>query len=297
LPEGLAVTRDRARKKSVRAQMAASGEPYSVAARKLGSAAAVDPAAARDEVIARLEATLAAPSARFEVRKQVTADPVTAPVRDQHRLGPFKRLAGSAVTTARDHMVPEQTRTRLRTAASGVATGIIEPSAWRFRHHQVRQDFGTLALAMVITQPELGSDRMPNAHVEGEDPLKLLMRLQSVTAARYGGNQTVREARCRKFAVTVGGTSTGFTVWVDGEHVRQIQAVTLETRERVVVTVLATTTVTAQLWDFGVAVDSISMGWPPLPLPTGRALPLIRRRQRLHPAPQSGQGVPVADQW
>lgn len=31
-----------------------------------------------------------------------------------------------------------------------------------------------------------------------------------------------------------------------------IQAVTLNTRERIVVTVLAPTTVTAQLWDFGV---------------------------------------------
>jgi hypothetical protein len=77
LPEGLAVTRDRARKKSVRAQMAASGEPYSVAARKLGSTEAADEAAARDEVIARAEATLAASSARFEVRKEVTVVPGT----------------------------------------------------------------------------------------------------------------------------------------------------------------------------------------------------------------------------
>lgn len=59
----------------------------------------------------------------------------------------------------------------------------------------------TLALAMVITRPELGG--MPNAHVEGQDPLELLMRLRSVTAARYAGDETVREARCRKIAVTV----------------------------------------------------------------------------------------------
>ena len=69
-------------------------------------------------------------------------------------------------------------------------------------------------------------------------------------------------------------TAAGFTVWVDGEHVRQIRAVTLETRERVVVTVLATTTVTAQLWDFDVPADS--MNWPPLPPRTVRALPLLR---------------------
>jgi hypothetical protein len=283
------VTRDRARKKSVRAQMAASGEPYSVAARKLGSTGAADEAAARDEVITRAEATLAVSSARFEVRKEVTADPVTGPVQDQHRLGPFKRLAGSAVKTARDHMVPEQARTRLRTAAFGMAMGIIEPSARRFQHHQVQQDLGTLALAMVITRPELGLDRMPNAHVQGEDPLELLTRLRSVTTARYAGDETVRETRCRKIAVTASGSTAGFTVWVDDEHVRQIQTVTLETRERVAVTVLTTTTVTAQLWDFGVPVDS--MDWPPLPPPAGRVLPLIQRRVRLH-APPGGQGIP-----
>jgi hypothetical protein len=54
-----------------------------------------------------------------------------------------------------------------------------------------------------------------------------------------------------------------FTVWVDNEYAWQIQAVTLKTRERVVVIVLATTTVTAQLWDFGVPIDP--MDWPALP--------------------------------
>jgi hypothetical protein len=281
------VTRDRARKKSVRAQMAASGEPYSVAARKLGSTGAADEAAARDEVITRAEATLAASNARFEVRKEVTADPATAPTEDRH--GQFKRLAGSTVKTAWDHMVPERDRTRLRTAASGTARGIIEPSARRFQHHQVQQDSGTLALAMVITRPELGGT--PNAHVIREDPLELLTRLRSVTAARYAGDETIREARCRKIAATVSGSTAGFTVWVDDEHVRQIQAVTLETRERVVVTVLATTTITAQLWDFGVPAGSTD--WPPLPPPAGRALPLIQRRVQLHVSPGEGQGIPI----
>jgi hypothetical protein len=288
------VTRDRARKKSVRAQMAASGEPYSVAARKLGSTGAADEAAARDEVITRAEATLAASSARFDVRKQVTADPATAPAQDQHRLGPFKRLAGSAVKTARDHMVPEQGRTRLHTAAAGMARGIIEPSARRFQNHQVHQDFGVLAHAMVISRAEWG--RTANADVTGEDPLQLLMRLRSVTAARYAGDETVREARCRKIAVTVSGTTAVLTVWVDNEYVRQIQAVTRETRERIVITVLATTTVTVQLWDFGVLIDS--MEWPALPPRTDRVLPLIQRRRpvRLHVPPRPGQGIPRAGQ-
>jgi hypothetical protein len=145
---------------------------------------------------------------------------------------------------------------------------------------------------MVITRPEMGG--MPNAHVQGEDPLELLMRLRSVTAARYGGDETVREARCRKIAATVSGGAAGFTVWVDGEHVRQIRAVTLETREGVVVTVLATTTVTAQLWDFGVPVDLVD--WPPLPPRTDRALPLVQRRVRFGPALRPGQATPGASQ-
>jgi hypothetical protein len=267
--------------------MAASGEPYSVAARKLGGTGAADEAAALDEVIARAEATLAVSSARFEVRKEVTADPA-----DQRRHGPFKRLAGSTVKTAWDHMVPERDRTRLRTAGSGLARGTIEPSARRFQHHQVKQDYGMLAHAMVLTRPELGSDRMPNAHVMTEDPLELLTRLRYVTAARYAGDETVREARCRKIAATVSGATAVFTVWVDNEHVRQIQAVTSKTTERIVVTVLATTTVTAQLWDFGVPVDS--MDWQALPPDTARALPLIQRRRRikLHVPPPPVQGIP-----
>jgi hypothetical protein len=77
---------------------------------------------------------------------------------------------------------------------------------------------------------------------------------------------------------------------IDDEHVRQIQAVTLETRERVVVTVLATTTVTAQLWDFGVSVDS--MDWPPPPASSPR--------NTSHPAPGTASRAPTGgpgDSW
>ena len=220
------MTRDRARKKSVRARMAASGEPYSVAARKLGGTGAADEAAARVEVITRLEATLAATSARFEVRKEMTADPGTLSAKDRRRHGPLTRLADSAAKTAWDHAMPEQARTRLRTAGPGTARGIIEPSARRFQRHQVEWDPGMLALTMFISRPRRGLDSVPNAHVEKEDPLDLLIRLRSVTAAWYAGDETVREARCRKIAVTVNGTTAGCTVWVDNEHVRQIRAVT-----------------------------------------------------------------------
>jgi hypothetical protein len=292
LPEGLAVTRDRARKKSVRAQMAASGEPYSVASRKLGRTGAADEAAARDEVITRLETTLAASSARFEVRKEMTADPGTSPAQDRRRHGPLRRLADSAAKTAWDHIMPEQARTRLRTAGPGMARGIIEPSARRFQRHQVEWDPGMLALTMFVSRPRQGLDSVPDAHVEKEDPLELLIRLRSVTAARYAGDETVRDARCRKITVTVSGTTAEWTVWADDEHVRQIRAVTPAT-ERGVVTMLVTTTVTAQLWDFGVPVDSAD--WPPLPPHAVRA-PLLQRRVRFGPAPRPGQGTPGASQ-
>ena len=68
------MTQDRARKKAVRARMAASGEPYSVAARKLAGQGPADDADRR-EVIARAQATLAAATARVEIRSEILSAP------------------------------------------------------------------------------------------------------------------------------------------------------------------------------------------------------------------------------
>ena len=265
MPEGLAVTKDRARKKSVRARMAAGGEPYSVAARKLGRTGAAGEAA-RDEVITRVEATLAAAGARIEVRKEITVGPAAAPTLDRPRYGPFRRLAGAAVRGGWNHVVPEQVRAPLRTASSGSALGVIEPSARRFQFVVFRQwRYSALAQVALGVDMALGLDAGPpqSAHsAPGEDPLELLMRLRPVTTARYAGEETVRGARCRKIAVAADGTPAALTVWVDGEHVRQIQAVTSKKEKRIAVTVVTTTTVTAQLWDFGVPVDSVDFRRP-----------------------------------
>ena len=253
------MTRDRARKKSVRAQMAGSGEPYSVAARKLGRTGTAGETA-RDEVITRVEATLAAASARLEVRKEIMAGPATAPARD--RRSPFRRLARAAVRGGWDHVVPEQARTLLRPALSGSALGVIEPSARRFQYVVFKQHPSALAQLALGPGAGLGLDAGPPqsaGSAPAEDPLELLARLRPVTAARYAGEETVRGTRCRKIAVTADGTPAVLTVWVDDEHVRQIQAVTSKKAKRIAVTVLATTMVTAQLWDFGVPVDS--MDW------------------------------------
>ena len=265
MPEGISVTRDRARKKSVRARMAASGEPYSVAARKLGRTGAAGEAA-RDEVITRVEATLAAAGARIEVRKEITVGPAAAPTLDRPRYGPFRRLAGAAVRGGWNHVVPEQVRAPLRTASSGSALGVIEPSARRFQFVVFRQwRYSALAQVALGVDMALGLDAGPpqSAHsAPGEDPLELLMRLRPVTTASYAGEETVRGARCRKIAVTADGTPAALTVWVDGEHVRQIRAVTSKKEKRIAVTVVTTTTVTAQLWDFGVPVDSVDFRRP-----------------------------------
>jgi len=75
--------------------------------------------------------------------------------------------------------MPEQARTRLRTAGHGMARGIIEPSARRFQHLLAGRDPGMLALTMFISRPQQGLDSVPDAHVEKEDPLELLIRLRS----------------------------------------------------------------------------------------------------------------------
>jgi hypothetical protein len=74
--------------------MAASGEPYSVAARGLAAAPPDGGTETIREVIARAEATLAAPSARIEWR--IDTD-VTYPERPRRpRPGPVARLAAAA---------------------------------------------------------------------------------------------------------------------------------------------------------------------------------------------------------
>src|ERR1022692_978930 len=69
-PERHTVTKDRARKQAIRARMAASGEPYSIAARHLvGFGAAGGSMAAK--VAACASATLDEPGARMGIRQMI----------------------------------------------------------------------------------------------------------------------------------------------------------------------------------------------------------------------------------
>src|SRR5215475_1533 len=106
MPEGHAVTRDRARKKAIRARMAASGEPYNTAARKLDAASSVDDPAVADEVVARANSTLATPRVRIEVR--MDRDFTSSRVRPKRRFPrPIARLARSAADAAWKRISPD----------------------------------------------------------------------------------------------------------------------------------------------------------------------------------------------
>jgi hypothetical protein len=243
--------------------MAASGEPYSVAARKLASAEPPDGTAALREVVVRLHSTLSASSARMEYRTDIVLPPDVTP---------GERLVGKVLKTVWERVVPEGFRTRMREAGREVAQGIVEPAAGRY---QMIYHTG-FAKMCVDGQHYTGlhggaledwtKDRSQAPHKD--DPLAWLKLLQGVTEARYTGNETLRGTPCRKIILSKillamrparpeearsakedsRSDLAEFTVWIDEEYVRQVQAAegpgNMETR-------------TLELWDFGVQDDSV----------------------------------------
>ena len=257
------MTRDRARKKAIRARMAVSGEAYSVAARKLDA-----PPPARDtavrEVIARANATLTAPGARFEYRRET--DVAVREPREQPRPGPVGRLARRAAGALWGRLSPEVDAAQLgamfREAflhLSGV--GFLEPAADRYQ-----VDYGAYTQMYFDGQLWGGPpgaplrannrDRRPG---QVSDPLRLLRVLRAATQARYLGEETLRGTPCRTVAVRAAGAA--FTVWIDDEHVRQIQPEYRGRGRRH----SGPPKVTEQFefWDFGVPADSLD--WSHLP--------------------------------
>jgi hypothetical protein len=90
-----------------------------------------------------------------------------------------------------------------------------------------------------------------------DDPLDALRRLQSATAARWAGAETVRWTPCRVVVTTAGQAE--FTVWIDDERIRRFQTVEGGSGR----SVSATKTETVEPWDFGVPVDTLD--WSRLP--------------------------------
>jgi hypothetical protein len=255
------VTKDHARKKAIRARMAASGEPYSVAARKLDATPPASDTAA-GEVIARVNATLAAASARFEYRR--VTDVTTQEPRERPRPGPVGRLARLAASAVWDRISPEVNATEfggmMREAFRHyVGAGFAEPAADRYQ-----VDYGGYAQMYFDGRfwgGPSGAPLRPNnqgRRTGVSDPLGLLRLLRGVTQARYTGEETLRGTPCRAVAVRAG--SDAFTVWIDDEHVRQVQSESHGGPRRGGSWKMTTT---FELWDFGIPVDSLD--WSHLP--------------------------------
>jgi hypothetical protein len=245
------VTRDRARKKAIRARMAADGEPYNVAARKLTTSSV--PASA-GEIVARADATLAASSARIEFRVDLAR---TEPGPGPRRPGPIGRLVASSARAAWARLAPGEDLAGLRDAfAHPVAAGFIEPAAGRYL-----MDYGHYAVIYRDGQHFGGRSGTPlqGRHrdrrlPETDTPLTLLRRPHGATGARHVGDEPVRGTPCRVIAVTGAGLAE-LTVWIDDEHIRRIRRE--ERAEKI------SRTATLELWDFGVPVDSLD--WSRLP--------------------------------
>ncbi len=254
MPEGHAVTRDRARKKAIRARMAASGEPYSAAARRLDAPSPADEAAVTDEVVvARANSTLAAPRARIELR--MDRDVTRSRARSERRLlpRPVTRLARFAAEAAWKRISPEMDLASVRDMllqqmTHRVGEGFAEPAADRYQI-----DFGGYAEMRFNGRYYGGGSGRPlqasHPHKAPDDPLdeplEWLRKLRDVTGTRPAGHETVRGTPCR--VVAARADSFEFTIWFDDEHIRRVQSVWNVPAQLV----SGSVTRTLELWDFG----------------------------------------------
>jgi hypothetical protein len=251
------MTRDRARKKAIRARMAACGEPYSVAARRLAAADSPGPAADAGEIIACADRTLRASSARIEYR----IDTVLPERRPRPRSGPLGRLARLAARAAWERIAPGVDAAGLREAFTHqVGEGFLEAADGRYQI-----DYGAYA-QMYIDGKRFGGrpgslvqahHRDHHAPDRRSDPLGLLMLLQGTTDAQHVRDETVRGTPCRMVAVRAG--SAGLTVWIDDEHIRRIRFEEHASSVQASVSRI----VTLELWDFG--LPAVSLDWSRLP--------------------------------
>lgn len=242
------MTRDRARKQSVRARMAASGEPYSVAARKLTGDAEPAHVAAVSVLRDRIDATLAAPNARIQVRSETDLGT---------RTDLPARLARFISAFVAKRMMPG-----MGTSTGGLlGEGFAEPAAGRY------QVYWGGGYATVVTGGRPFSGRTGEPVEEhpttgsgaGEDWLRgPLEHMRGVASARFSGEDSVRGMPCQVITAVTG--SSEFTVWVDDVYIRRFIAKT----EGLSLLGKIKAEVTFELWDFGVAE---ALGWSRFPGP------------------------------
>jgi len=278
--------------------MAATGEPYSVAARAVDAAEAAaaepmtaagdaaepvadagsvadagtvaDPGREADqtealaEVIACAGRTLAAPSARIQIRDDTDLgrDPVPALRRPlRRRPGLLGRLTRRAARGALGRVAPGTDPAGLGDDfLHQFGAGFIDLADGRYL-----VDFGGYAQALVdgrrfggLSGEPLGPRYELRPHkFRRDDPLDALRKLQRATAARWAGSERVRWTTCRVITATVGADE--FTVWVDRRHVQRFRTVERGSGRHA----RATRTETVELWDFGVPLDELD--WSRLP--------------------------------
>jgi hypothetical protein len=276
------VTRDRARKQAIRDRMAATGEPYSVAARKLSepdqlaepdqlpapepvsdlpAPEPVSDAGVVQAVIACANRTLAAPSARIELRLDWTFAAGPAARTQQRSDGFAGRLVRRAAKAAWERIAPGVDAAAMReTFAHQRSTGYLEPASDRYMidsgaYAEMQMDgnhFGGLPGALVQRRHQSRA-----ADFDLHDPVTLLRLVQGATEARYTGEETLHGTACRSAAVQSG--SAELAVLFDGEHVRRIQTVDRTANQHVT----TSKAWTLELWDFGVPVGQLD--WTHLP--------------------------------
>jgi hypothetical protein len=269
-PESPTVTKDRARKQAIRARMAASGEPYSVAARRLaGFGTAGGSMAAKVAACART--TLDQPGARMGIRL-VTELPwveTAETPREQHRGGApglARRLLGAL----------------LREGTHIAGAGFAEPAARRYMIDGGKVG-GFVCRAGAVDQGRHGW-RVPPVRRESDQVevmhwLWPLWALAGATTARAVGTEAVRGIACQQLIVEVdlaralaaagegwpasfcpvpeAPATAALAVWIDEQHVRRVRlrqapggAVSPESAGR-------GSTVEVELWDFGTSVTHL----------------------------------------
>jgi hypothetical protein len=274
------VTRDRARKQAIRARMAASGEPYSVAALRLTAAAAETAAALDDlaDVAACVARTLAAPSARVSSRLDLELPGTTED--DQRQARGLRGLVRRGLSTLFNPF--------LHSSHEGFA----EPAAWRYQvahraHAELFADGRLYRGRPGRPLTSLSPDRPGDGEDVDHNLLWPLWALAGTIAASLDGTETVRDSTCQRYVVqadldraaAAGQPGVGdwpvrlvkdpppqppeFMVWTDGQHVRRVRFA--KQAGNIIVPSLTGygSLMQLDLWDFGVATAQLD--WTRLP--------------------------------
>lgn len=210
-----------------------------MAARKLSDGAEPNDAAVsmlRD----RIDATLAAPSARVQFRFESNIG-----TRKDIRA----KLARFVGDTALKRMVPGMGGS----IAGRQGEGFIEPPAGRYQIY-----WGGYATVVTGGREFFGrpdepveEHPAPDSDEGAESLLEPLANMRGAASARFSGEDIVRGTPCRVIAAET--DSREFTVWVDDVHVRQMSS------KSATPSLWGTVTaeVTLELWDFGVATEAL----------------------------------------